>query len=205
MEIQLLRVEVAGGQPGVPSVVRGRQDVGDPLIRHIPVLPLDEVIEAGVSLVLVNGVGDNAVHLVVSSCVGVVAIIVDFELFVGILDQSESVAFDNADAYIYGAGPSCFLQTFNGVLDGRSELDDISEGVGPGFANSGLVFLHRLLNPVGLANSRILAKTCDAANKAGPNQVDKWLGTFGSEVVEHKKRILVDGIAFVPVQGSQVK
>ena len=101
MEIQLFRVEVVGGQLGVSCVVRGRQDVGDPLIRHIPVLPLDEVIEAGVSLVLVNGVRDNVIHLVVSSCVGVVVIIVNFELFVGILDQSESVTFDTADANVY--------------------------------------------------------------------------------------------------------
>ena len=97
------------------------------------------------------------------------------------------------------------MQTFNRFLDGRSELDDISEGVGPGLANSGLVFLHRFLNPVGLSNSCVLAKTCDAANKAGPNQVDKRLGSFGSQVVEHKEGVLIDGIAFVPVQGSQVK
>ena len=118
MEIQLFRVEVVGGQLGVSCVVRGRQDVGDPLIRHIPVLPLDEVIEAGVSLVLVNGVRDNVIHLVVSSCVGVVVIIVNFELFMRILDQSESVAFDTANANIYGAGSSCFLQTFNRFLNG---------------------------------------------------------------------------------------
>ena len=205
LEIQLFRVEVVGGQLGVSCVVRGRQDVGDPLIRHIPVLPLDEVIEAGVSLVLVNGVRDNVIHLVVSSCVGVVVIIVNFELFMRILDQSESVAFDTANANIYGAGSSCFLQTFNRFLNGWSKLDDISEGIGPGFANSGLVLLHRLLNPVWLPNSCIFAKTCDAANKASPNQIDKRLGTFGSEVVEHKEGVLVDGIAFVPVQGSQVK
>ena len=84
-------------------------------------------------------------------------------------------------------------------------MDDVSEGVGPGFANSGLIFLHRFLNPVGLSDSCILAKTCDTANKAGPNQVDKRLGSFGSQIVEHKNRVLIDRIAFIPVQSSQVK
>ena len=152
-----------------------------------------------------DGVGDNIVHLIVGSRIGVVVIIVNFELLVGVLDQPESVTFNPAYADVYGAGSSCFLQTFERFLDGRGELDDISEGVGPGFANSSLVFLHRFLNPVGLSYSCILAKTCDAANKTSPDQVDKRLGSFGSQVVEHKEGVFIDGIAFVPVQSSQVK
>ena len=101
MEVEFLGVEVVGGELGVPGVVRGRKDVGDPLVSHVPVLPLDEIIETGISLVLVDGVGNYIVHLVMGSRIGVVVIIVDFELLVGVFDQSESVAFNTAYADVY--------------------------------------------------------------------------------------------------------
>ena len=86
---------------GVPGVVRGSKDVGDPLVCHVPVLSLDKLVEAGISFVFVDGVRYNIVHLTMSICVCEILIIVNFELFVGIFYQSESFIFETADSDPY--------------------------------------------------------------------------------------------------------
>lgn len=83
------------------------QDIGNPLPVHCPVVLPQQVIHAGVALVLVHRHHHHVVHLLVRWRVAEVLIVVNLKLFMAVLDQPESHVLNVAHSQIDRTSTMC--------------------------------------------------------------------------------------------------
>jgi len=117
LEVEFLGMEVEGGKLRVPRFVLRGQHVRNPQPIDLLIVGLDQLIEAGVT-VLMDGDIDDPLVLFVQLVEGVVVVTVDCELLVGVLYQTEGVVFDAADAHVDRAGSSGVVKAAHGLVDG---------------------------------------------------------------------------------------
>lgn len=140
-----LGFEVIGCHLSISSFVAGRQHIDDPVLIDTSVLFFQQIVEARIVFIVIDRHAYHSVHLDMGWLVGEVVIIVDGKFFVGVLDQSEGLVFNTADANVNRAGPPCFVQTIESIVDSVCELENISKSIGPGSSNPGFILFDGFL------------------------------------------------------------
>lgn len=89
-------MEVESGQLGITSFMLGGQHVGNPFTINLLVFSFEQIVEARISIVLMNGYVYQTVHLFMNIAICLVMIIKNNKFFVRVVDDSKGIVFDVA-------------------------------------------------------------------------------------------------------------